>query len=200
MTNIEYAQADILRLGEITRTFDLIESVGVLHHLAEPIAGWRTLLSRLRPGGFMNLGFYSELARRRVVKTREFIAARGYQGTPEEIRRFRQDLAGKDAGAGLLRLTEASDFYSTSECRDLLFHVQEHRLTLNQIESFLADSGLDFLGFELEPSVLNQYRARFADDPSMTNLRNWALFEADNPDTFFAMYHFWIQKPSDQRR
>ncbi len=32
MTNIEYAQADILKLGDIGRTFDIIESVGVLHH------------------------------------------------------------------------------------------------------------------------------------------------------------------------
>ena len=31
-------------------------------------------------------------------------------------------------------------------------------------------------------------------DPAATNLRNWALFEADNPDTFTAMYQFWIQK------
>ena len=45
MTNIEYAQADILKLGDIARTFDIIESVGVLHHLADPFMGWRTLLS-----------------------------------------------------------------------------------------------------------------------------------------------------------
>ena len=31
------------------------------------------------------------------------------------------------------------DFYSTSACRDLLFHVQEHRLTLPQIAAFLAE-------------------------------------------------------------
>ena len=93
MTNIEYAQADILKLGDIARTFDIIESVGVLHHLADPFDGWRTLLSRLRPGGFMCLGFYSEIARRHVVKAREFIAARGYASTPDDIRRFRQDRA-----------------------------------------------------------------------------------------------------------
>lgn len=31
MTNIEYAQADILELGALGRTFDLIEAAGVLH-------------------------------------------------------------------------------------------------------------------------------------------------------------------------
>jgi tetratricopeptide (TPR) repeat protein/2-polyprenyl-3-methyl-5-hydroxy-6-metoxy-1,4-benzoquinol methylase len=190
ITNIEYAQADILKLGEIAPTFDIIESVGVLHHLAEPFIGWRILLSRLRPGGFMRLGFYSEIARRRVVKAREIIAAHGYASTPDDIRRFRQD-----ASVELQWLRDSGDFYSTSDCRDLLFHVQEHRLTLGQIETFLGESGLHFIGFVLDAGVLHQYRARFTDDLSRTNLRNWARFEADNPDTFAGMYHFWIQKP-----
>ena len=93
------------------------------------------------------------------------------------------------------KLSETPEFFSTSECRDLVFHVQEHRLTLDQIESFLSECGLDFLGFELDPLVLQQYRTRFTDDPAGTNLRNWARFEADNPDTFIAMYNFWIQRP-----
>lgn len=40
--NIEYVQADILKLAGIGRSFDRIESVGVLHHLADPKAGWRS--------------------------------------------------------------------------------------------------------------------------------------------------------------
>jgi tetratricopeptide (TPR) repeat protein/2-polyprenyl-3-methyl-5-hydroxy-6-metoxy-1,4-benzoquinol methylase len=195
ITNIEYAQADILKLEDTARTFDIIESVGVLHHLSDPFAGWRTLLSLLRPGGFMFLGFYSELARRHVVKAREIIAARGYSSTPDDIRRFRQHLAVCNPGVELESLSQCPDFFSTSECRDLLFHVQEHRLTLSQIESFLADFGLHFIGFELDPSVAHQYRVRFPDDPSLTHLRNWASFETDNPDTFAGMYQFWIQKP-----
>jgi tetratricopeptide (TPR) repeat protein/2-polyprenyl-3-methyl-5-hydroxy-6-metoxy-1,4-benzoquinol methylase len=195
MQNIEYAQADILKLGDFTRKFDIIESVGVLHHLSDPFAGWRILLSRLRPEGFMHLGFYSELARRHEVKAREFIAARGYKSTPEDIRRFRRDFAFRNSSVEIEWLGTTQDFYSMSECRDLLFHVQEHRLTLDQIESFLADLGLHFIGFELDRSVLHQYRVRFTDDPSCTNLRNWARFEADNPDTFAGMYRFWIQKP-----
>jgi tetratricopeptide (TPR) repeat protein/2-polyprenyl-3-methyl-5-hydroxy-6-metoxy-1,4-benzoquinol methylase len=196
ITNIEYAQADILKLGDIARMFDIIASVGVLHHLADPFNGWRTLLSRLRPGGFMDLGFYSQIARRHVVKVRELITARGYGSTPDDVRRFRQE-AVRDASAEVQCLSKSPDFYSTSECRDLIFHAQEHRLTLGQIESFLSELGLHFIGFELEARVLHQYRARFADDPSGTNLRNWARFEADNPDTFAAMYRFWIQKPTD---
>ena len=194
ITNIEYAQADILRLGELARSFDVIESVGVLHHLGDPFAGWRILLSLLRPGGLMTLGFYSERARKHLIPAREFIVAGGYAGTPDGIRRFRQEVL-MAPDPELQRLKDAQDFYSTSECRDLLFHVQENRLTLDQIASFLAECGLRFIGFELAPQVLRDYRARFSDDPAATNLDNWARFEADNPDTFQEMYKFSIQKP-----
>jgi tetratricopeptide (TPR) repeat protein/SAM-dependent methyltransferase len=195
ITNIRYAQADILKLSGLARTFDIIASVGVLHHLADPFIGWRNLLSLLRPGGFMQLGFYSQVARRHIVRAREFVAARGYGSEAEHIRRFRRDIADLNAGTELHWMSQTQDFYSTSECRDLAFHVQEHCLTLAQIESFVFESGLHFVGFELDPRVLQQYRTRFPNDPAGTNLRNWTHFEADNPDTFTAMYQFWIQKP-----
>jgi 2-polyprenyl-3-methyl-5-hydroxy-6-metoxy-1,4-benzoquinol methylase len=92
LTNIDYAQADILRLPSIGRMFDMIDATGVLHHLADPFAGWRALLSMLRPGGLMSLGLYSEIARRDIVYTRDFIAERGYRPTAEDIRRCRQEL------------------------------------------------------------------------------------------------------------
>ena len=145
----------------------------------------------------MHLGFYSELARRDLVKARDFIASHGYTSTLDDIRRFRQDLALQNQSDQPQLLTDSPDFYSTSECRDLLFHVQEHLLTLGQIESFLAELGLHFIGFDLDPAVLHEYRTRFIDDPSCTNLGNWARFEADNPDTFAEMYRLWIQKPPD---
>ena len=40
-----------------------------------------------------------------------------------------------------------SDFFTTGECRDLLFHVQEHQFTIPEIKNFLAEIGLTFLGF-----------------------------------------------------
>ena len=74
--------------------------------------------------------------------------------------------------------------------------MQEHRLTLDQISAFLSESGLHFLGFELDALLCCiQYRTRFADDPPGINLHNWVRFEADNPETFLAMYQFWVQKP-----
>ncbi len=194
LTNIEYAQADIMKLGTIGRSFDVIESVGVLHHLADPLAGWRELVALLRPGGVMKLGFYSELARQGVVTIRNFIAERGYVSNPADIRQCRQDLMAMEDGSLFKQLTSSPEFFSTSDCRDLLFHVQEHRYTLPQIKEELAELGLDLVGFTLEPDIMQQYSKRFPDDKSKTNLDCWDMFEAENPNTFTRMYLFWVQK------
>ncbi len=89
---IEFAQADILNLPATGRTFDIIEASGVLHHLADPFAGWRTLLALLRPGGFMAIELYSERARADLAPARAFITERGYRPTVDDIRRCRHEL------------------------------------------------------------------------------------------------------------
>ncbi len=191
-SRIEYAQADILKLASLDRNFDVIDSSGVLHHMADPFEGWRILLALLRPGGLMHVGLYSEAGRGDVWAARKFIADHGFGATPDEIRRCRQELL----ETPLASVTRFTDFFTTSECRDLLFHVQEARVSIPMLKAFITDHGLKFLGFEFGPPVLQQYRSHFASSGwAWTDLDRWHAFEAENPDTFSGMYQFWIQKP-----
>src|SRR5262249_18895092 len=190
LDNITYAQADILKLGRSGRPVALSGSGGGRHHLADPGAGGRALLWLLRPSGLMGVGLYSELARRDVVTGRAFCAERGFQPTASGIRECRQALL-----AGEFRSFEQfNDFFSVSECRDLLFHVQEHRFTIAEIEALLRALDLRLIGFELPASVAAAYRQRFPDDPGMRRLEHWRQFESERPGTFAAMYQFWVQK------
>jgi SAM-dependent methyltransferase/Tfp pilus assembly protein PilF len=192
--NLDFAQADILRLGEIERRFDIIESFGVLHHLRDPAAGLAQLITLLKPDGFMMLGLYSEIARRDVVAARELIARHGYTDSAEDIRRFRHDLPRLDAALAE-RLARFSAFHALSDLRDLLFHRREHRYTPQGIRALLDGAGLEFLGFEFGlPSILAKYRSRFPDDPLAVNLDNWAVVEQDNPDLFAHCYRFWVRR------
>jgi SAM-dependent methyltransferase len=175
--------------------FDLIESVGVLHHLANPLAGWRELLALLRPGGFMRLGFYSEFARQNETDARHYIVAKGYAPNAEDIRRCRQDMTSPENAPRFRKILSARDFYTMSECRDLLFHVQEHLYTLPQLKEHLRELDLAFLGFSLDSDISKRYRARFPEDISQTDLDKWHTFELENADTFKGMYQFWLQKP-----
>ena len=187
---IEYAQADILKLESIGRSFDLVDASGVLHHLSDVKAGWRVLLKLLRPGGFMRVGLYSELARRGIVAARTFALEHGYHPTADEIRRCRQELL----DSPLKDVARAGDFFSTSECRDLLFHVQEHRLTIPEIKSFIGENGLMFIGFEFAPRMTQYYRDLFGGDRFLRDLDRWHRLEVEKPDTFAGMYQFWLQK------
>jgi hypothetical protein len=86
------------------------------------------------------------------------------------------------------------DFFSLSECRDLLFHRQEHRLTLPDIARFLEGNGLRFLGFNIDLQHRLAYARQFPEDTTMTDLVQWHRYETDNPRTFIQMYQFWVQK------
>ncbi len=198
--NIEYRQADVLALGSLADRFDVIECSGVLHHLQNPVEGARVLCGLLRPGGAMRVGLYSEIARRHVVRARELVAARGFPATPDGIRGCRQAILARQDDPLLARVTQGEDFYSLSGCRDLLFHVQEHRFTLPQLAVLLADLGLSFLGFELsDTAIAARYRRAFPADRGLVDLDHWHHFEQANPDTFARMYQFWVRKPGPGR-
>jgi SAM-dependent methyltransferase len=191
--NVEFLQADLLDLGRLDRHFDVIESVGVLHHLAEPAAGWRVLRGLLAPGGFMKVGLYSELARRSVVAARALIAARGDPPTVAGIRAARAAIMALPADAPARGVVASGDFYSTSGVRDLLFHVQEHRFTLPEVAALIDRLGLEFLGFVLDDEVLRDYREAEPGDPAGVSLTGWARYEDARPGTFGEMYQFWLR-------
>jgi len=191
-TNIDYLQADILHLHQMGKEFDIIESVGVLHHMDEPMAGWRVLVDLLKPGGLMKIGLYSKLARSQIVKARREIASLGIGTSATEIRNFRE----------LLRLSESedtkrfktiSDFFSLSEFRDLVFHVQEHRFTLPQIKNCLNELGLKFCGFE-DKDIVSRFKKFHGEEVDICDLVLWHQFEKGNPQAFAGMYQFWSQK------
>jgi SAM-dependent methyltransferase len=190
LRNVAYAQADILNLATIGRTFDRIEAVGVLHHLADPKAGWRVLLSLLAPNGIMRVGLYSATARRSIVEARAIVAQRGYRPTADGIRALRQTIIREKHEPRWASLIQTVDFYSTSGCRDMFFNVMEHRLTIADIKSFLDEQGFAFLGFELDAKIVEQFRQRHPAADALTELDAWAAFEAENPQTFLNMYLF----------
>jgi SAM-dependent methyltransferase len=188
---IEYAQGDILKLGSLQRSFDMIDASGVLHHMADPLEGWRILLDLLRPGGVMHIALYSDVGRADVAEARAFIAERNYASTPADIRRCRQDLL----ATPLRSVARFDDFFATSECRDLLFHVQESRTTIPAIKAFLLQHGLKFIGFVFDQTTLEKYQTLFAANGwSMSDLDKWHAVETQYPDTFSSMYQLWVQK------
>ncbi len=191
LTNLRFAQGDLLTFGDGAGLFDLIEAVGVLHHLADPFAGLRSLVNHLRQGGLMLVGLYSTTARQNIARLRQESSYPGPGADDDAARRYRAKLMASGEDTLLLR---SHDFYALSDFRDLVLHEQEATVTLPDLEKHLAEAGLIFRGFMLPSPVYAQFTAAFPDDHWPGTLANWHRFEQQNPRTFDAMYQFWCEK------
>ena len=192
LKSIRYMQADILNLRKLDQKFDLIECAGVLHHMENPMVGWKILTERLNPGGLMMIGLYSDLARQHIAKVRQEISQREVKPAPREMIAFRDNLIGSTEPHHR-KLFLVPDFYSLSELRDLLFHVEEHHFTIPQIGECLKELGLAFCGFH-NPHILRKFRSIYDDKNAIYDLGKWDDFERKHPDIFSGMYQFWCQK------
>jgi tetratricopeptide (TPR) repeat protein/SAM-dependent methyltransferase len=196
VANLEFVQGDILDLPD-EEAYDLVSCTGVLHHMAEPERGLERLLRTLKPGGYLMVALYSERARRDIVLVRELVARHGLDASAPGIRACRELVRNDPAGRFRALIEEDNDFYSTSMVRDLLFHVQERRYRIPEIEALLDRHRLEFLGFQTpHPAIKNLYRERYAEDPAMLDLGNWDALERDHPRLFRSMYQVWARKPA----
>ena len=160
---------------------------------AIPQQGWRVLVSLLRPGGFMQIGLYSALARADIR------AARALHRRARLWRHRRRHpplpagAAGVSRTARRSRTSPATPISSPpanaatccSMCRSTSSRSRRSRTSS-------TTTGLTFLGFA--GPAAQAYRARFPDDPAMTDLDRWHAFETENPMAFVNMYQFWVQK------
>ena len=195
VTNVQFRQGDILSLSNLDKNFEIIECSGVLHHMEDPIEGWKTLVGLLQPSGLMKVGLYSQRARDWMGTTQERQDRNEIGASADSIRRYRHGILRLPSDDPKAKALGSIDFHTMSGCRDLLFHVQEHRFTIPQLDKILDDLGLRFLGFELENQALaRSYRALFPVDVAMTDLRHWNELEAKHPNAFSGMYQFWCQK------
>ena len=184
--------ADILKLDKLNRQFDIVESSGVLHHMKNPMAGWKVLVNCLKDGGLMKIGLYSAMARQHINEIRREILELEIGSSDEEMRLFRSNVINSGLSHYSLVLNY-SDFYSLSTLRDLLFHTQEHQFTIPQIKKCLNELNLKFCGFENE-TIVKKFKASNSGEFDVYNLDDWQIYEEANPRTFAGMYQFWCQK------
>jgi 2-polyprenyl-3-methyl-5-hydroxy-6-metoxy-1,4-benzoquinol methylase len=191
--NLTFYHMDLLDLQRLDKTFDAIECGGVLHHMADPEAGLEALLSVLKPEGILTLGLYSEIARRNVVNVRNAYLKTGMQPTLENIRAVRSALIHNQADIAYSLVALFGDFYSTSACRDLLFHEQEHRFTTSQLKDLLNKYDLEFLGVVVKPAARNRFIQEYGAD-KLCDLDAWGEYEEAHPGTFGNMYQFQVRR------
>ncbi len=153
-THVSFHQASILDDNlELPGPFDLINSVGVLHHLRDPERGLKNLAKHLKPGGIFHIFVYGELGRWEIsLMQRALNLLQGDQ--PGDFRDGVQ--LGRALFAALpehnrLKQRETERWAQENlrdECfADMYLHPQEVTYTIPSLFAWIASSGLEFLGF-----------------------------------------------------
>ena len=192
LNNISYRHGDILEVSALGQVYDYIACGGVLHHMDLPKDGLKSLKESLAPHGVLRIALYSEIARRNIVTAQQWIQEQDIPSTLPGIRNFRKSFVGDLYAKIFVDRRPFFDHFSASECRDLFFHVQEHRFTCLTLRDMLEELNLELLFFAPEAQThRKKYMEMFPGDPLALNLANWHEFEKENPDIFIGMYKFY---------
>lgn len=145
LDNLEIHQLPIERAGELGRSFDMIISTGVLHHLPDPDVGLRSLKEVLDPSGALHLMVYAAYGRYGVYMLQEYARLLGIGDTDAEITDFANTLMALPLGHPLARLLgESPDFRTKAGLADALLNPQDRAYTVPQLFEFISNAGLQF--------------------------------------------------------
>lgn len=144
LSNVRFVEASLLELPRLALgEFDYVNCVGVLHHLADPDAGLRALLSGLKADGALGLMVYGTVGRAGVYQMQSLLALVN-EGVEEGVARIdqaKQVLSGVPASNWFKRGEDLYTDHRTSDAglTDLLLHPQDRSYTVEEIHRWLAD-------------------------------------------------------------
>jgi len=150
LQNIEFVECDLMTLAELpvpTGGYDVIYSLGVLHHLSDPVTGLQRLHSVLAPHGVIAFMVYAKYGRSALTRLQEGVELLFPDGEdlPRRIPAGR-DLA-RAASCSILANTYWSDTADTHDIEfvDRCLNVNETTYDVTTLWDLLASADLRFL-------------------------------------------------------
>ena len=184
--------------------FDLINCVGVLHHLPDPIKGIQSLAQKLAPGGLLHIFVYAQLGRWEIQLMQSAIAI--LQG--DRRGDYKDGVAvGREIFASLPEdnriLKREKERWSMENHRDESFadmyvHPREVDYNIDTLFQLIDASGLAFIGFS-NPSYWQLERLLGKSPELMARAQNlgererYRLTELLDPE--ITHYEFFLAKP-----
>ncbi|QWV97171.1 class I SAM-dependent methyltransferase [Geomonas nitrogeniifigens] len=144
ITGVDFVPGDLCDPALAPGPYAMIDAYGVLHHLAEPLAGLRALAARLCEGGILRVMLYSHYARREEDSIRRALRLLQVRD-PEQVRRM---VVKSGKRSRLRNFFESSDeVASRSGLADALLHPQVTSYRIGELLELIAASGLALLRF-----------------------------------------------------
>lgn len=165
---VTFVTGSLLDAGQLAPgPYDYVDCTGVLHHLADPLAGARALAAVLAPGGGIGLMVYGTLGRSGVYDVQEIL--RRVAGTAPEADRLavaRRLLAQLPPTNRLVRNPVVGDHRRGDDAGlyDLLLHRRDRAYRVPELIALVRDAGLRPASF-VEPA---RYRPEtYLGDPAL---------------------------------
>ena len=179
--------------------FELINSVGVLHHMADPAAGLAALATALADGGILHLFLYADGGRWEIHRTQHALKLLGIQADGTGVQFARQLIAQLPEQNSIRQRHQQRwelDTVSDAAFADMYLHPQETSYNLERLFQLVEDCGLEFLGFS-NPQVwqlgnLLQGEA-LERAKTLPDRQQWQLIEVLNTD--ISHFEFFLGKP-----
>ncbi|MGB2924503.1 MAG: class I SAM-dependent methyltransferase [Limnothrix sp.] len=202
---VTFQQLPIEQADELEGTFDLINCVGVLHHMPDPVEGIQALAKKLAPNGLFHIFVYAELGRWEIQLMQEAIAlVQGDQqgDFTDGVKVGRQIFGSLPEDNRLVKYDQerwSMENHRDASFADMYVHPQEVDYNINTLFELIDASGLDFVGFS-NPDFWNLERligknpelierAQHLDERS-----RYRLIEL--LDTTISHYEFFLAKPA----
>jgi SAM-dependent methyltransferase len=144
LDNLELRELPLERVGEIGRTFDLVVSTGVLHHLPDPGRGLRALRDVLDRDGAMFLMVYGRHGRAGIRMLQEYCRGLGVgceDASLEELHAVATKLP--DEHPARVFTARGNDLSNPTGLADALLHPQECDYDVPDLFAWLAAAGVD---------------------------------------------------------
>ena len=203
--NIEFHHLPIEEVATLPGEFDLINSVGALHHMPNPVEGIQALAAKLAPGGLFHIFVYAELGRWEITLMQRAIAL--LQG---DKRGDYQDgvKVGRDIFANLPQnnrlLKRENERWAWENKRDASFadmyvHPQEIDYNVDTLFELIDASGLEFVCFSNGQNYWDLARLignspdLMARAENLTERQRYRLIESLDPE--ISHYEFFLTRP-----
>jgi SAM-dependent methyltransferase len=201
---VEFHHLSIYDVEQIPGEFDLINCVGVLHHLPDPIRGIEALAKKLAPGGLMHIFVYGELGRWEIQLMQKAIAL--LQGNKkgdyrDGVQVGRQIFASLPENNRIVKREKERWAMENQrdECfADMYVHPQETDYNIDTLFALIEASGLDFVGFsnpsfwQLE-NLLEKAPELIERAKELSERELYRLIELLNPEV--THYEFFLTRP-----
>ena len=145
LDNLELHLLPIENLGSLKQDFDLIVSSGVLHHLADPDLGLRTLAASLRPDGVIGIMLYATYGRLGVTMLQSVFRELGLGRDERSIAIVREALAALPPGHPVAPYLQiAPDLEFDGGLVDTFLHGRDRTYTVDECLELVDGAGLVF--------------------------------------------------------